>query len=131
MSHEMERFLFNNHYLPSDIFPDMMVNIIFIGVILFFIPVLIYSFNVSKNNKINNIDNKKTRNAYRLKWMAIPEIIVSIFILILRFLIPQMNGLLVSLVIMPTSQLFPIFSSLISIYIKYGKKGLLEPKFFK
>ena len=42
-----------------------------------------------------------------------------------------MNGLLISLVKVPVSQLFPIFSDLIAIYMKYGKKGVLEPKFFK
>ncbi len=107
------------------------INIYFIGMALFGAILLVYSLNAKRQNNTDNFDNKRIRNANRLKWLAIPEMIVSIFILIMRFSIPQMNGLLVSLVIMPTSQLFPIFSSLISIYIKYGKKGLLEPKFFK
>ena len=106
-------------------------NQYFISPTLFSTILLVCLLNVNRQNETESFDNKRIRNAYRLKWLAVPEIIASIFILILRFTIPQMNGLLISLVIVPVSQLFPIFSDLIAIYMKYGKKGVLELKFFK
>ena len=60
-----------------DAFPDMMVNIFFIAVILFFYSSIDIFMNASEHNKIKNIDNKKTRNAFRLKWISIPLVLYS------------------------------------------------------
>lgn len=114
-----------------DAFPDMLVNIFFIAVILFFIPVLIYSLNVSKHNKIKNIDNKKTRNAFRLKWVSLPLILYSGVILLMRFSIPQMDSLTGNLFEIPIFTSLLVFFPLIPIYIKYGKDAIKDPNFLK
>ena len=84
---------------------------------------LAYSINISKQNKIKNLNEKKIRNAYRLKWLTITQIIVSAFILILRFSIPQMNRFPIDPFLVPISLITLAFFPLIPIYIKYGKKG--------
>ena len=105
-------------------FLNEIIDIYFIAVILVYLIVLAYSINISKQNKVKNPNEKKIRNAYRLKWLTIPQIIVSAFILILRFLIPQMNRFPIDPSLVPISLITLIFFPLIPIYIKYDKNEL-------
>lgn len=109
---------------------NLLVNIFFLAVLLFGLSLFIFA----AKQKIHGDEiakNRKIKRNFRLKWTGLSFFIYSAIILTIRYLFPVLDTLIPDETMIIGMLVVPIISNLIAVYIKFGKKGLTDPNFFK
>lgn len=87
-----------------------------------------YRYNKIKDEKTSGINERKR---FRLRWISIPLLLYSIIVIILHYSVILLSSFVASVSSILVVPFLLIIFPLVPVYLKYGRKAMKDPTFFK